>query len=381
MRKLAIITTHPIQYNAPMFKIIAERQNIDVHVYYTWGEEVLESKYDPCFGKQIQWDIPLLSGYNFSFVKNTAKDKGSHHFRGIINPTLIEEIQNYHPDAILVYGWSFYSHFKVMKYFKGKIPIYFRGDSHLLNNHNPIKNSIRKLYLKWVYRYIDKAFTVGKNNADYFLWAGVKEEQLIFAPHAVENRRFICTNKSEANLLRKELEIQKDELVFLYAGKLIKRKNVSLLIEAFIDAKIPKSKLVLVGNGILENELKELAKGHKNIKFLDFQNQGSMPAVYEITDVYVLPSAIDTWGLAVNEAMANGCAILLSDKCGCAIDLVENGTNGYTFKNNDKLDLIEKLKEMANADIESFKMKGTEIISGYCYENFVEKIENELNSL
>lgn len=73
MRKLAIITTHPIQYNAPMFKIIAERQNIDVHVYYTWGEEVLESKYDPCFGKQIQWDIPLLSGYNFSFSEKYCK--------------------------------------------------------------------------------------------------------------------------------------------------------------------------------------------------------------------------------------------------------------------------------------------------------------------
>ncbi len=89
MKRLAIITTHPIQYNAPLFKLLSKRNNISIKVFYTWGEAVLQKKYDPGFGKTIEWDIPLLEGYEYTFVENTAKKPGSHHFSGIDNPRLI----------------------------------------------------------------------------------------------------------------------------------------------------------------------------------------------------------------------------------------------------------------------------------------------------
>lgn len=378
MHKLAIISTHPIQYNAPLFSLLTQRKNIEIHVFYTWGEDVIKNKFDPCFGKEIQWDIPLLSGYSYSFIKNISSDKGSHHFKGIDNPSLIEEISAYKPDAILFYGWSFKSHLAAMKYFKGKINVFFRGDSHLLNKINPFKNFLRRLVLKNVYKNVDKAFAVGKNSFEYFKWAGIKENSIITAPHAVDNSRFVCIEKDEANSLRKKLNIQQGETVYLYAGKLIPRKNISLLIKAFIKADLKNSKLIIVGNGPLENELKELAGNYESIKFLDFQNQSSMPSVYEITDVYVLPSAIDTWGLAINEAMANGCAILLSNMCGCAADLVQEGVNGYSFINNNFSDLVSKLKLMSSANIENFKLAGKSIISTFTYEAFAEKLEREV---
>jgi hypothetical protein len=103
MKKLAIITTHPVQYYAPVFQLLHQRQQIDIKVFYTWGEGVL-NKYDPGFKKSIEWDIPLLTGYPYAWVKNTSKDAGSHHFEGIVNPDLIEQINAWHPDAILVYG-------------------------------------------------------------------------------------------------------------------------------------------------------------------------------------------------------------------------------------------------------------------------------------
>lgn len=65
MKRLAIITTHPIQYNAPLFKLLTQRNNITIKVFYTWGKSVLENKYDPGFKKNIEWDIPLLDGYGF----------------------------------------------------------------------------------------------------------------------------------------------------------------------------------------------------------------------------------------------------------------------------------------------------------------------------
>ena len=70
MKKLAIVTTHPIQYNAPVFRMLQERNVIAIKVFYTWGEKVLENKYDPGFNRVIDWDIPLLNGYDYVMVNN-----------------------------------------------------------------------------------------------------------------------------------------------------------------------------------------------------------------------------------------------------------------------------------------------------------------------
>ena len=71
-RRLAIITSHPIQYNVPLFALIAQEPNIELMVFYTWGEKSLGAKYDPDFKKKIEWDIPLLEGYNYKFIKNKS---------------------------------------------------------------------------------------------------------------------------------------------------------------------------------------------------------------------------------------------------------------------------------------------------------------------
>ena len=68
-----------------------------------------------------------------------------------------------------------------------------------------------------------------------------------------------------------------------------------------------------------------------------------MPIVYRLGDVFVLPSKgpIETWGLSVNEAMACSRAIIVSDRCGCGVDLVKEGINGYIFKRKSVKDLLE----------------------------------------
>ena len=190
MKKLAIITTHPIQYHAPLYELLTSRGHLSLKVFYTWGESVLKDKYDPGFGKVVEWDIPLLKGYDYAFLENISTDKGSHHFNGIINPDIIRTVQAYQPDAVLVYGWSFSSHLKLMRAFKGRVPVLFRGDSTLLDEAGGLSRLKRRLFLRWVYRYSDYALYVGKNNADYFIKAGLKERQLVFGPHAIDNDRF-----------------------------------------------------------------------------------------------------------------------------------------------------------------------------------------------
>jgi hypothetical protein len=128
--KVAIISTHPIQYNAPLFQLLGESNHLEIKVFYTWGTDVLEKKFDPGFGRIIEWDIPLLKGYQYVFVENTSKNKGSHHFGGIDNPDLINQIEDWGANALFVFGWSFKSHLACLKHFHQKIPIFFRETLH-----------------------------------------------------------------------------------------------------------------------------------------------------------------------------------------------------------------------------------------------------------
>lgn len=345
--KLAIITTHPVQYYAPLFRQLAK--SIDLKVFYTWDIHS-EEKFDPGFGKKIQWDVPLLEGYSYHFVKNNAKKKGSHSFWGIQNPTLNQEIIDWKATQLLVFGWSYYSHIAAMVYFKGKIPVFFRGDSTLLDRESVLKTSIRKIILSFVYRFVDKAFFVGNANKDYFKNFGLKADQLFFAPHSIDNDRF--SRKIDPTLIqqkRNEQGIKQNELVILFAGKFESKKNPLLLVQSFIALDLKGVKLLLVGNGILEGQLKHAAKDHQNIKFIDFQNQSEMPLIYQLADLFCLPSQGrgETWGLAVNEAMAAGKPCLVSDKCGCWQDLIRPWT-GLVFNSNNQQDLSNKLQLMIN---------------------------------
>jgi len=375
MKKLAIIITHPIQYYSPLFKLLAERNKIQIKVFYTW-EQSQEKVYDEKFGKEIKWDIPLLDGYDYTFVKNISKNPSSGTFKGVVNPILNSEIENWKADAVLVFGWNHHSHFKAMRYFKGKIPVYFRGDSTIIDSLSFPRKIARFVFLKFVYKFVDYAFYVGTNSKNYFLKYGLKEKQLFFAPHAIDNNRFSDGKyEEEAIFKRNELGIETDDIVFLFAGKFEKIKNPFLLIDAAIDT--PKYKFVFVGNGEFENEMKEKVKNYSNVKFLPFQNQTQMPVIYNLCDVYVLPSQGrgETWGLAVNEAMACGKAILVSDRVGCAVDLVENNENGFIFESNNLDDLKEKIKLFEN-NYTTFGEKSLEIIQNWSFEEIAKSIEN-----
>nr|WP_121270594.1 glycosyltransferase family 4 protein [Pedobacter schmidteae] len=331
--RLAIVTTHPVQYYAPLFKLLYELKQMSVRVFYTWGAGAQE-KYDPGFLKPVQWDLPLLEDYDYVFPKNSARHPGSHHFKGIVNPDLIEQLEFWQADAILVYGWAYHSHLKVLRHFSKRIPLLFRGDSTLLDQPRGIKKQARKFFLKWVYAHVDHALFAGSHNKAYFKKHGLKENQLTFSPHAVDNERFSINKYAAAQELRARFKIPEQDILLLFAGKFEQKKDPELLLRAFLGLNRQQLHLLFVGNGVLELVLKQKAKSYGQIHFLDFQNQQYMPVVYQACDLFCLPSSGpgETWGLAINEAMACSKAILASDKVGCATDLIKPGYNGEIFK-------------------------------------------------
>jgi glycosyltransferase involved in cell wall biosynthesis len=388
VKKLAIITTHPIQYYAPVFKLLAK--NCSVKVFYTLGEKV---DYDHGFKQAIDWDIPLLEGYDFEFVENIAKEPGSHHYKGVNNPTLVDKVSEFNPDAILTYGWSYHSHFKVLRHFKNKISVWFRGDSNLLDEKTGIKKLIRRIFLTWVYRNIDKAFYVGKANKAYYQALGLQPDELIFAPHAVDNDRFTCERSVETEQIKRELGIEDGDILIVFAGKFEEKKDPEILLSAFMEVNNPNAHLLFVGNGDLKQRLKSKVEEDaphgfgitKRVHFMDFQNQSQMPAIYQTCDLFCLPSKGpgETWGLAVNEAMASGRAILISNKVGCAEDLVVNGVNGFIFEAGNKAELVARLHELIKnpSRLEEMGKQSSQIIKNWTIQIQSQTIINELNAI
>jgi glycosyltransferase involved in cell wall biosynthesis len=381
VKKLVIITTHPIQYYAPIFKLLQQRNIITIKVFYTLGQQ--DVKYDPGFGKSIIWDIPLLDGYDYEWVENTATVPGSHYPKGIINPKLINQVTCFQPDAILIFGWNYTSHLKAIRYFKGKLPVYFRGDSTLLNTINPVKAVLKNIYLKWVYKHITHAFYVGANNKVYFKKYGLKDNQLSFAPHAIDNERFKTNRLPDADKLRLTLNLTAEDILIVYAGKFEPVKNIKLLITAIEALNNQHIHLLLVGNGGDEHTLKTqagLGAAKDNIHFIDFVNQRDIPVIYQAANIYCLPSVSETWGLSVNEAMACNRAVLVSDKVGCAPDLVKEDYNGAIFKSNDEKSLADALIKLtrSKALLQEYGKNSGTIIQQWNFTAIASAIENKL---
>lgn len=349
--KLAIVASHPVQYNAPWFRMLAERGTDEIKVFYTWSQSQTGEKFDPGFKLSVSWDIPLLEGYDYAFVENIARDPGSHHFYGIDNPTLIPAIEAWKPDAILVLGWSFKSHLKCLRHFHGRIPVIFRGDSTLLDERLGWKTALRRIFLHWVYSYIDYALVVGKHNRDYFLEHGMKPSQLVLARHAVDNERFAEPDReyaAKARQWRREAGISDEDFVILFAGKLESKKNPFFLLKMAEKHCDQRFKFLYFGSGELEETIREKAAADARIRFMGFRNQSDMPVVYRMAQLFVLPSTGpgETWGLALNESLACGTPVLASEKAGGAIDLVDPGVNGMILDlgNPDRaVEFVEKL--------------------------------------
>ena len=341
MKRLAILSTHPIQYNAPLFRMLAQEASIDLKVFYSKKTE--QVRFDKDFGQEVTWDVPLTEGY--AHESFDAKEKSGRN-------QLLASIESFKPSALLVYGWNFDGHLTAMRHFHGSAPVWFRGDSTLLDPLPFWKRTIRKISLNWVYRFVDRAFYAGQANKRYFLWCGLKEDELTYAPHAVDNEFFMKNDgerREEALQIRKDLGIDPLATVFLFAGKLEAKKQPLELAEAFASLH-SQAHLIFVGSGALEAELKERFEAHANIHFVGFQNQSKMPIWYRVANVFCLPSRGpgETWGLAVNEALACGGQVIVSDRVGCAEDLVEGKNYGVVFRWNNIEELGTSISNAVN---------------------------------
>jgi len=335
--KLAIVTTHPIQYYAPWFRYLSNQRQLDLRVFFLF-EPATAGGYDIGFKREVRWDLPLLEGYTYEFVSNLSGAPGTHHFFGLRNPELTAKVRAFAPDAVLLIGYNYWSLLRfIFAWSARKTPLLLRGDSHRLLPDRSLKARIKALLIRHLFRRFTAFLYVGQANRRYFEMHGVRARKLFFVPHAVENERFGAAAGSvnrAATTWRSELGIGEDVAVAMFAGKFETKKRPLDLLRAFQRLQLGKVALLYVGSGELEQELRDKSRGDANVFFAPFQNQTQMPRAYAACDVLVLPSfgQSETWGLSINEAMCVGKPAIVSTHVGCAEDLIVPGETGLVFE-------------------------------------------------
>lgn len=390
-RKIVFILTHPIQYFSPLFKFISEKQYFDCEAWYldTHG---LNNEEDKQFGTNIKWDIPLLEGYTYRFVKNNSPKPGIYTgFFGLINLDLIELFKKL-PDKsiVVVHGWNTLSHLISIAFARvfGHI-VCIRGESPLNQElqRNKWKLKIRKFILKnCLFPFIHKFLYIGNQNKAFYEYYGVKEKKLLFTPYSVNNEYFqqqALTLEPNHARIKTELGIPKDSKVILFSGKLIDKKNPLDVLGAF--RLIPNNLnafLLFMGDGQLRTEIEQtiLNKSLKNVFITGFINQTEVSKYYLIADLFIMSSGTgETWGLSTNEAMNFGSPVIISDLTGNAQDLVDG--NGFIFKTNDISELADKIimvLQSPREKISAFRKKSKDIIAHYSYEQVEASLRNIL---
>ncbi len=410
--KLAIVSTHPIQYYSPWFRYLAEQgeslsgslrlsnapqKNFSFKVFYAHNQTA-KGQAEAGFGVEFEWDVPLLEGYPHRFLKNVSKRPGTDWFGGCDCPEIGETLVKEGFTHVLLIGWHkkvFWQAFWAAK--EAGIPVFCRGDSQLELAHGKLKRALKFVAYRFLLPRFDAHLYVGRRNREYLRHYGVQDARLFFSPHFVDNQWWSSRAKAAdaARIADCGLRIagtpqspipdpqSQKRTTFLFAGKFILKKRVSDLLEAA--AGVPEARVVLVGDGPLREQLKARAeqpdlKGR--VEFAGFKNQKELPAYLVAADCLVLPSdGTETWGLIVNEAMACGKPAIVSEACGCAPDLIEEGETGYSFKLGDTRALAGRLREFVKHKDQDWATKVRAKIVQYSMEKATEGLARAIQGI
>src|SRR5262245_30086379 len=349
--RLASLVSHPIQYQAPLFRALARRPDIDFTAVFLSTHGVAPTL-DPGFGQVIAFDVPLVEGYRSVFVRNRARRPHTQHFFGAVNPGLAALIARERFDALWVHGYAQVSNWIAFATAAAlRIPFLIRGDSQLLVRAPLPQRGLRQLVLRTLFRGARALLYIGEQNRRFYECFGVPSDKLFFAPYGVDNAFFAeraqaARSAGRREMLRARIGAAADDLVLLIVGKLMDFKRPLDVVRAL--ARLDRRAIaVFVGDGELRADVEaELAARNVRGLITGFINQTDLPDWYAAGDVAVLASDFEKWGLVVNEAMACGLPVVVSDLVGCAPDLVRPGETGMVFRARDPETLAAALRPL-----------------------------------
>jgi glycosyltransferase involved in cell wall biosynthesis len=349
--RLALVASHPVQYQAPWYRALAAI--VDLQVFFAHRMAAADHA-RAGFGVEFDWDVPVLDGYEYTWLDNVAARPGVDRFRGCDTPAVASRIEHGGFDAVLVNGWQLLTYWQAIRAARrAGIAVMVRGDSHLATTRGAVRRSAKRVVYPSLLRAFDAYLAVGERNEAYYRFYGVPASRIYRSPHCVDNEFFARSADAARTMpggARRALGIPADAIVFTFAGKFIEQKRPLDFLAALdaIRSAQPNAWGLLAGDGPLRDVMEGHRRRHETrCTMIGFLNQQRIAMAYAAADALVLPSRDETWGLVVNEAMACGVPAIVSDQVGCASDLIIDGETGFSFPCGEVAALAERMRWLA----------------------------------
>lgn len=368
--KIAFITNIRAPYRTLQLEEFSKIENIQLSVFYT--NKPTDNR---------KWEV--FDNYGFKEVDlNGVKISEKY---GYINSGLLNIVKN--NDLIILGGYEQPTMIilsLLCRILKKKYVLLFDGISYnkINFNCNKIKMMLKKLV-------INNAFAImgnGKCSQEYFNKIFGYPIEKIYNQYLTIDIKKIDELYEDRSIykeeIRKKYNISNNDRVVIYSGRLIEIKNIKSIIKALSKLNREDIVLLIIGDGELNNELNILSK-QLNVRSIItgfITKQEELFKHYFAGDCLILPSIDEPWGLVVNEAMASGLPVIVSNICGCSKDLVSEGENGYIINPSDINDISDKLNRVLYEDnIKHMSINSKKIIKNWNFEKSKNELEKILN--
>jgi 1,2-diacylglycerol 3-alpha-glucosyltransferase len=281
------------------------------------------------------------------------------------------------PDVLVVNGWGHReSMFSTHWCWKRKVKMVLLNDSTYEDlPRRPLKEQIKK----WLVRDCASAFVAGTPQARYAEYLGIPKDKIFYPGSCAVDNDYWKTESAKvrqnAELCRKKYGLP--QKYFLSVSRFIEKKNIPFLVGSYLRYRELAGSvyfgLVLCGDGPDQPVIRDLISrsGLQGMVMAGFQQVDSLPVYYGLADCFIMPSRyFEQWGLVVNEAMASGLPVLVSEKCGCAEDLVREGVNGHVFDPEDPEQLANLMLDMSKdeSQLRAMGKESEKVIAGHSCE-------------
>lgn len=393
--RVAYLVSHPIQYQAPLLRRVAQEPDIDLTVLFGSDFSVRGYKDEGFGGVGVKWDIPLVEGYRHEYLP-VIRDNATAGVTRPLNRGIFSRLRGGNGrlgfDVLWTHGYLSVNSMQGMVAAKALgIPVLLRAESWLKDRErSPAKLAAKSAFFSTLKHLVDAVLPIGTLNSEYWRHYLGEDFPQFLMPYAVDNAYFQQRCR-EARLRREELQqelgLDPARPVILFASKLQRRKLCGDLLQAYLRLSPgvgvePHPYLVIVGDGeerpTLEKEA--AASGLKSIRFCGFRNQSELPRFFDLATVFVLPSRHEPWGLIVNEVMNAVRAVIVSDDVGCQPDLITDGVEGCVFPVGNVVALTEALKRVLATPETAVEMghRGFDRIQRWNYEEDVRGLRSAL---
>lgn len=356
--KLAVVTTHPIQYQAPIWRWLATYSGLQVRVFF--GSDFSVRGYqDAGFGVHVNWDVPLTEGYDHEFLSTSPTIQNSADLR-LNQQDFRRKLAQFAPTCALINGYAPFSFYgkALWTLRRSGLQVLFRAEAtDEAITRSCLKRMARYIFLRAWYSQIAAVLAIGENARRHFEAKGVRADRVFSSPYTVDTELFehqYLLWSPKRTDLRQEMGFDDNKVVWIFSGKLIPNKDPLILIEALKHLNTRgdyRHVLLVVGDGPLREEMQtaSTALPKDTVIFVGFRLQKELGRYYAASDGLLMPSRhSETWGLVVNEALQYGKPAIVSNRVGCHPDLITPGETGLVFPVGDATALADCMAKLAD---------------------------------